>query len=131
MEFLKVTEDMCGENPENEKGIRELCKFFLMEDEQIEDNIFYFTNGEGFNEKGFTTSLGSETEISLKPEDILIRQGDVFTKLPKPLHSIQQEVIAADRMEKALINILESGVLCAEMEEVCKQGLGFDKGSYL
>lgn len=114
MKTIKITSAITQDEPE---ALKELCEFLGMPKDSIESEMYYFTNGEGFNYNGFTTSLGSETETVIRDGDYIISVGGEFKLVTSDLAFLVVDSIAANKMESFLDEIYQSGTLDGDMDE--------------
>lgn len=122
MEYIIITQEMMDSE---ESHLRDLCKFFEMPEDQIENDMWYFLQGELWSYGSFVLDC-SETRTSLFVGDMVIKHGGEFQKIESTLQFLIHDSIACDRMEKALCEIRESGVLDSDMDKVCAIGLGIE-----
>ncbi len=112
MRYLEITQGM---KEDNEHDLYPLCVFLGMDKESIEGEMFYFTNGEGFNWKGYTTSDSSETESVLNVGDVLVIRNGGYQLIPHKftwlLWELDKVECFSDNLEANLHNIYEMGCL--------------------
>lgn len=88
METIEITQEM---DDCDKAALTKLCEFFGMTKEQIENEMFYFTNGEGWNYSGFT--IGStETGTGLVVGDFVVKKDGEFYKIPNRLTFLLEEI---------------------------------------
>jgi len=113
MKAIKITSEMVNDEV---NALKELCLFMEMSPNQIDHEVFFFSQGEGFNYEGFSTDAGCETMQVLREDDYLIKVGKEFKKVTSDLAFLVEDSIAADRMETFLDEIYQSGTLNGEMD---------------
>lgn len=113
MKAIKITSEMVNDGVD---ALKELCLFMEMASNQVRHEVYIFSQGEGFNYKGFSTDAGCETMQVLREGDYLIKVGKEFKKVTSDLAFLVEDSLAADRMETFLDEIYQSGTLNGEMD---------------
>lgn len=123
MKAIKITAGMINEDVDQ---LKELCSFLGMKGESIESEVYYFTNGEGFNYKGFSTNLGSETAEVICDGDYIINIGGKFKLVKSDIAFLVVDSLKADEMEKLLDDIYQSGTLNSDMDKRYREFFNLD-----
>ncbi|MCP3686134.1 MAG: hypothetical protein GY861_26095 [bacterium] len=122
MDYIKISKSMIECDPDQ---LRDLCLFLGMSEIQVEDELYYFVNGEGFNYKGYSF-VGGVSDRKLYEGDYLLKTKEGYRLIPSEFSDLFVDHLAVDRLEFALITIRESGELSKAMNIVAEEGLGFN-----
>lgn len=112
MEFLEITEGMFDNSLDD---ARELYLFLGVSNESIDEEMWFYRNGEELEWNGFFLG-SSESGRSMHKGDILIKHGGKIKIVREDLAFLVKDSIATDKYESLLDEIYQSGVLNSEME---------------
>lgn len=112
MEFIEITEGMFNTDLDD---ARALYLFLGVSEDSIDDEMWFYKNGEELEWNGFFLG-SSESGRSMHKGDILIKHGGKIKIVREDLAFLVKDSIAADKYESLLDEIYQSGTLNSEMD---------------